>query len=100
MKPKDFTIEDFCAEILYVYAYDIGIMAKTIAVSDEVYKKLKKARVPGESFSATIKRSLERKPRLSSVVGSGTLSREDWSETKKILEKSERKTLEKLAKAE
>ena len=75
-------------------------MAKTIAVSDEVYKKLKKARVPGESFSATIKRTLERKPRLSSVVGSGTLTREDWSETKKILEKSERKTAEKLAKAE
>lgn len=71
-------------------------MAKTIAVSDEVYKKLKKARMPGESFSATIKRSLEMKPKLSSIAGSRTLTREDWIETRRILEKSERKTLEKL----
>lgn len=71
-------------------------MAKTIAVSDEVYKKLKKARMPGESFSATIKRSLEMKPKLSSIAGSRTLTREDWIETRRILEKSERKALEKL----
>ena len=67
-------------------------MAKTIAVSDEVYKKLKKAKKPGESFSSTIKRSLEMKPKLSSIAGNRTLSREDWKEAKRALAKAERKT--------
>jgi predicted CopG family antitoxin len=71
-------------------------MAKTIAVSDDVYRRLKKARMPGESFSATIRRTLDARPKLSTIVGSGTLTREEWTETKKILEKSERKTIEKL----
>ncbi len=84
------------AKILYLYVYDMYMMAKTIAVSDDVYKKLKKARMPGESFSSTIKRSLEMKPKLSDVVGTRTLSREDWRVAQRILAKSERKTLEKL----
>ena len=71
-------------------------MAKTIAVSDAVYKKLKKARMPGESFSSTINRSLEMKPRLSDIVGTQTLTREDWKEVQKLLAKSERKTLQRL----
>ena len=71
-------------------------MAKTIAVSDEVYRKLKKARMPGESFSSTIKRTLEMRPKLSDVVGSRTLSREDWKEAQQVIKKSERKTLQKL----
>ena len=72
-------------------------MAKTIAVSDEVYKKLKKARVPGESFSATIKRSLEARPKLSSIAGSAILTKEDWNQTKKAISRAERKTLEELS---
>ena len=73
-------------------------MAKTIAVSDEVYKKLKKAKMPGESFSSTIKRSLELRPKLSSVAGTKILSREDWIETRRVLAKSERRTLSELRK--
>ncbi|HKW05705.1 MAG TPA: antitoxin VapB family protein [Nitrososphaerales archaeon] len=68
-------------------------MVKTIAVSDDMYRRLKKARMPGESFSAAIKRRLEAKPKLSTIIGSGTLTREDWNETRKILEKSERSKL-------
>lgn len=71
-------------------------MAKTIAVSDEVYKKLKKAKMPGESFSSTIRRSLEMRPKLSEIAGTSILSSKDWTETRKALEKAERKTLEKL----
>lgn len=72
-------------------------MAKTIAVSDDVYKKLKKARMPGESFSAAIRRTMENRPKLASVVGSRTLTQEEWNEAKRILAKSEKKTLEKLS---
>jgi predicted CopG family antitoxin len=71
-------------------------MAKTIAVSDEVYKKLKKARMPGESFSSAIKRSLEARPKLSEIAGTPLLSLKDWTETQKELAKTERKTLEKM----
>ena len=71
-------------------------MAKTIAVSDEVYKKLKKARMPGESFSSAIKRSLEKRPKLSEIAGTPILTPKDWSEAKKALAKAEGKTLEKL----
>lgn len=35
-------------------------MARTIAISDEVYEMLSKAKMKGESFSDTIKRLLER----------------------------------------
>jgi len=71
-------------------------MARTIAVSDEVYKKLKKAKKPGESFSSAIKRSLEMRPKLSEIAGNRTLSREDWDEAQRALVKAERKTLDKL----
>lgn len=71
-------------------------MAKTIAVSDEVYKKLKKARMPGESFSSAIKRNLEARPKLSSLIGDQILSPEDWATTRHFLNKSQRKTAEKL----
>ena len=47
-------------------------MVKTIAVSDDVYKKLKKAGMPGESFSSIIRRNLERRPKLSELAGRRT----------------------------
>ncbi|MGI0079057.1 MAG: antitoxin VapB family protein [Nitrososphaerales archaeon] len=72
-------------------------MAKTIAVSDEVYRKLKKAKMPGESFSSTIKRSLEIRPKLSDIAGTRTLTQEDWKGAQKVLAKAEKKTLEQLA---
>lgn len=71
-------------------------MAKTIAVSDEVYKKLKKARLPGESFSSAIKRILETRPKLSELIGDRILSPEDWAKTRRVLNKAQRKTADKL----
>jgi predicted CopG family antitoxin len=71
-------------------------MARTIAVSDEVYRKLKKARMPGESFSSAINRTLEMRPKLVEVIGTRTLSKDDWKQAQGVLKKSERKTLEKL----
>ena len=59
-------------------------MARTIALSDEVYKLLKKSKLPGESFSSVIKRSLQ-KGRLSDIAGSNTISRADWESAKEHL---------------
>lgn len=77
---------------IYLYAYDTH-MARTIAVSDEVYMRLKKARMPGESFSSTIKRSLEMRPKLSDIAGTRTLTKKDWREAQRALSKAEGKTL-------
>ena len=71
-------------------------MAKTIAVSDEVYKKLKKAKMPGESFSSAIKRSLEMRPKLSDIAGSRILSQKDWNESQRALSKAETKSMREL----
>ena len=70
-------------------------MAKTIAISDEVYELLKKTRLPGESFSTTIRRNL-RKNKLSDIVGSGTISLKDWREARMRLLSAETRTTEKL----
>ena len=70
-------------------------MAKTIAISDEVYELLKKTRLPGESFSMTIRRNLK-KNELSDIVGSGTIILEDWRETRMRLISAETRTAEKL----
>lgn len=54
------------------------LVAKTIAVSDEVYELLKKFKLPGESFSDTIKRVLKRGGRLTDIIGTKTITKEDW----------------------
>lgn len=71
-------------------------MARTIAVSDEVYGLLKKNKLPEESFSKVIKRSLKRRPKLSDIAGSGTLSKEAWKRAQAELKKSEALTTKKL----
>ncbi len=71
-------------------------MAKTIAVSDEVYDLLKKARMPGESFSTVIRRSLKRTTKLSDIIGTKTLSLEDWSEARTQLIRAQQITTKKL----
>jgi len=58
-------------------------MARTIAVSDDVYDLLVKAKLPHESFSDVIRRSLKRGMKLKDIAGSRTISREDW---KKVIE--------------
>jgi predicted CopG family antitoxin len=69
-------------------------MAKTIAVSDDVYKKLKKAKMSGESFSSAIKRTLETRPKLSEIAGSRILTPKEWNESQRALAKAERKSME------
>jgi len=54
-------------------------VAKTIAVSDEVYELLKKFKLPGESFSDTIKRVLKRGGRLTDLIGTKTITKEEWA---------------------
>jgi len=63
------------------------MMAKTIAVSDDVYEMLKKSKLPHESFSDVIRRSLKRGMKLSDIAGSLTVSKEDW---RKVVEAFER----------
>ena len=70
-------------------------MARTIAISDEVYELLKRSKLPGESFSTVIKRSL-RKRRISDAAGSGTLSRDDWAKAREVLGEAEQMTSRKL----
>lgn len=84
--------------ILYTYAYiRYTVMAKTIAISDEVYRLLKKAKLPNESFSTVIKRNF-RKGRISDLAGRKTISRKDWEEAMKHLAASEITTSRKLKK--
>ena len=72
-------------------------MAKTIAVSDDVYKLLVKSKLPKESFSDVIRRSLKKGMSLSDIAGSCTVTEEDW---KKVTEafKLQRKINEKRKK--
>lgn len=53
-------------------------MARTIAVSDDVYKLLAKSKLPSESFSDVIRRAMKRGMNLSDIAGSRTLTKEDW----------------------
>ncbi|MCD6483651.1 MAG: antitoxin VapB family protein [Candidatus Odinarchaeota archaeon] len=54
-------------------------MVKTIVVSDEVYDILKKFKLLGESFSDTIKRLLKRGNKLTDIIGTRTITKEDWA---------------------
>lgn len=78
--------------------YKDGRMAKTIAVSDDVYKFLSKIKRPGESFSDVI-RSLKEGAKLSDIAGSETVPKEEWRrvtttyERQKKLDEERRKRL-------
>jgi len=59
-------------------------LGKVIMVSDEVYERLRKLKRPGESFSDVINRLLGRKPRLTDIAGSRTISAKDWNRIKEV----------------
>ncbi|MBX5320948.1 MAG: antitoxin VapB family protein [Candidatus Bathyarchaeota archaeon] len=61
-------------------------MAKTIAVSDDVYEMLLKAKLPNESFSDVIRRSIKKGMKLTDIAGSKTISKEDWKKVLKAFE--------------
>jgi len=52
----------------------VTVLAKTIAVSNEVYELLKKIKLPGESFSDVIMRLIKRRGSLLDIVGSNTVA--------------------------
>jgi len=58
-------------------------MAKSIMVSDDVYEALKKAKLPGESFSDVIRRLLRERPRISELAGKRTVTKEEWKEVER-----------------
>ncbi len=58
---------------------------KTISLSEEAYRLLKEAKLPGESFSDVVKRMIKKKP-LSSFAGLwAELEDEKIEEIKKIV---------------
>ena len=73
-------------------------LAKTIAVSDDVYELLKKAKTHGESYSDVIRRGLKRSVKLTDIAGSGTITTEQWLKTRKVLRASEDLSQRKLRK--
>lgn len=73
-------------------------MAKTIAVSDDVYQLLRRVKLPGESFSDVIRRGLGHGVKLTDIYGSGTISRGDWARVRKTIRESEMMTRRKLDK--
>ncbi len=73
-------------------------MAKTIAVSNDVYELLRKVKLPGESFSDVIRRGLSHGVKLTDIYGSGTISKADWIRVQKSIRESEDITRRKLDK--
>jgi predicted CopG family antitoxin len=70
------------ALVLYIHMHMISfgecMMARTIAVSDDVYQLLAKSKLPSESFSDVIRRALKKGMNLSDIAGSRTITKEDW----------------------
>jgi predicted CopG family antitoxin len=73
-------------------------MAKTIAISDDVYQLLSRAKFPGESFSDVIRRGMKRPVKLSDIAGSKTISKEDWQRAQAVIRNAEAETRKSLRK--
>ena len=71
------------------------LLARTIAVSDDVYELLRRSKLPNESFSSVIRRNLKR-GKLSEIAGSRTIGRSDWKGAKKLLLDSEARSVRKM----
>ena len=65
------------------------IMAKNIALADDVYKQLKCLKRRNESFSGLIRRLLKTRVNISDLAGSTTLSLEEWSALMEIQERQD-----------
>ena len=73
-------------------------MARTIAVSDDVYELLKRAKLEGESYSDVIRRGIRRPLKLTDIAGSRTITTEQWLKTRKVLRGAEQLSHGKLRK--
>ncbi|KXA93233.1 hypothetical protein AKJ64_01070 [candidate division MSBL1 archaeon SCGC-AAA259E17] len=70
-------------------------MSKNIAVSDEIYERLKREK-KDKSFSEVIEEKLDSGEKISEVVGSNVLDRETMEKVKKEIEKGSRGSLERM----
>ena len=62
-------------------------MVKTISISDEVYEKLKKMKLEGESFSDVINRLIERRTKISDIAEMDILTEEEAKKIEELLKK-------------
>ncbi|MEX2701680.1 MAG: antitoxin VapB family protein [Candidatus Baldrarchaeota archaeon] len=62
-------------------------MVKTISISDEVYEKLKKMKLEGESFSDVINRLIERRTKISDIAEMNILTEEEAKKIEELLKK-------------
>lgn len=87
--------ENLYMNIHITYETNVDGMARTIAVSDDVYDLLVKSKLPNESFSDVIRRSLKKGMKLSDIAGSHTISKEQWEKVVKAFEAQQRMDEEK-----
>ncbi|MDF1541334.1 MAG: antitoxin VapB family protein [Candidatus Thorarchaeota archaeon] len=71
---------------LYVYILIcmLIVMAKNIALAEDVYRDLKRMKRREESFSDLIRRLMRTRGMISDLAGTETLSTEEWLEMKKL----------------
>jgi len=60
------------------------IMAKNIALAEDVYKDLKRMKRLDESFSDVVRRLIRTRGTISDLAGTETLSTEEWIEMKSL----------------
>ncbi len=94
--PTRFTTHRFAYVETFLFVVMGFFLVKTIAVSDDVHELLKRAKVPGESYSNVIRRGLKRSLRLSDIAGSKTITTEQWKRTQQLLKASDQLSRKKL----
>jgi len=74
----------------------VDLMARTIAVSDEIYQLLKRHKLPGESFSDVIRRLATQRGPLTELIGRKTIPATMWPNIQNQLREAEKITKEKM----
>jgi len=82
-------------KILYVFILIRKNMSKNIAVSDEIYERLKKEK-DGKSFSEVIEEKLDSGEKIVEVAGKNILDRETMEKVKKDIREGSRGSLERI----
>ncbi len=82
-------------KIFYVFILIRKNMSKNIAVSDEIYERLKKEK-DGKSFSEVIEEKLDSGEKIVEVTGKNILDRETIEKIKKDIREGSRGSLERI----
>jgi predicted CopG family antitoxin len=72
------------------------IMARNIALADDIYEQLNNMKRAGESFSSLIRRLLKTRASLSDLVGSSNMTVEEWSKMLDLKKKQALRDKERL----